>query len=235
VTAAPDTAAGRANAAARPAWVSIEGVNGVGKTHLAAEAARILGPALLPLIELPDSHPERLPGQVIAALRGGGDLFLRTGHPRTETLLLSALLVHRHENTDPPPGVEVVLEDRGVDSVAAYQAAILTEDDEHAHTLARQILHTMAMWRPLPDATVLLRDDPAACLRRFRHRIGRPASRDEQRLMARVDGLYTRLAAEEPHRFTLIDRRHTDEQAAVEAIITACLRAATAKGAPCVL
>src|SRR5262249_15470184 len=60
----------------------------------------------------------------------------------------------REQTTNQPgirkgPGVQVVLEDRSVHPVAAYQAAILTEDDEHTHTLARHILHTVAAWRQL--------------------------------------------------------------------------------------
>jgi thymidylate kinase len=223
----------------RPAWVSLEGVNGVGKTYLAGRAADALGPACQPLTELPDSHPDQLPGQIIGALHAGGDLFLRTGHPRTETLLLAALVVHRHEQTTTPPGIQsgaqVVLEDRGVHSVAVYQAAILAEDDAHAHTLARHILRTVGAWRPLPDATLLLRDDPGRCLRRFSHRIGRPARPDELALMARVDRLYTALAADDPDRITVIDRRQADEQAVVDAIIRGCHRAAAVtKEAPCV-
>ena len=210
--------------------MSLEGVNGVGKTYLAGRAAHALGPVCQPLTELPDAHPQQLPGQIITALHAAGDLFLRTGHPRTETLLLAALVVHRHEQTTNEPGlrpgVQVVLEDRSVHSVAAYQAAILTGDDEHAHTLARHILHTVAAWRQLPDATVLLRDDPGACQRRFCQRIGRPARPDELALMARVDRLYADLATDDPDRFTVIDRRHADEQAVVEAIILTCRRTA---------
>ena len=221
-------------ARARPVWVSVEGVNGVGKTQLAAAAAQVLGSACQPLIELPDSQPGDLPGRVIAALRATGDLFLRTGHPCTETLLLAALMVHRHEQTF-RRATQVVLEDRGVHSVAAYQALILTGDDDHAHTLARRILRTVADWRPLPDAVVLLRDDPATCLSRFTRRIGRPAFPDARRLMARADHLYTRLAADDPDRFTLIDRRHTGDQAAVDAIAAQCRRAAaTTEETPCV-
>jgi thymidylate kinase len=225
--------------ATRRAWVSLEGVNGVGKTYLAGRVARALGPRCQLLTELPDSSPDQLPGQIIAALHAGGDLFLRTGRPRTETLLLAALVVHRHEQATNPPGsrpgvrprIDVVLEDRSVHSVAAYQAAILTTDDEHAHALARHILAAVAAWRPLPDATLLLRDDPDACLHRFCRRIGRPARPDELALMTRVDRLYTGLAVDDPDRVTVLDRRHADEQAVVDSIVLACRRAAETAGA----
>src|SRR5437867_8049956 len=105
--------------AKRPGWVSLEGVNGVGKTWLAAQVVRGLGTACLPLVELPDSAPGHLAGQVVSALAAAGDRFLRTGHPRTEALLLAALMVHRYEHARIRPAVRVVLEDRGPHSVAA--------------------------------------------------------------------------------------------------------------------
>ncbi|MFJ6776377.1 hypothetical protein ACIQOV_36380 [Kitasatospora sp. NPDC091257] len=90
-------------------------------------AAAALGELCVPLLELPDSRPQGLAGQVIAALYTGGDRFLRTGHPRTETLLLAALQVHRYESLPAVGDGRTVLEDRGPASVTAYQAAVLAE------------------------------------------------------------------------------------------------------------
>ncbi|MEV7006664.1 thymidylate kinase [Streptosporangium sp. NPDC051022] len=206
------------------AWVSVEGLNGVGKTHLIRQVAAVLEPACVPLVELPDAPPDLLSGRVIAALRQNGDLFLRTGTPRTETLLLMALQVHRHECLGDTGTGRVVLEDRGPHTVALYQAAILTPDgdDERALQLAEAILTTIGAWRPLPDLTVLLRDDPARCLVRFEQRIGRPARADERTLMERVDRLYERFAAAYPQRMSLLDRRDIDESGLVAAIAEAC-------------
>ena len=73
---------------------------------------------------------------------------------------------------------------------------------------------------------MLLRDEPGACLRRFCQRIGRLARPDELALLARVDRLSADLATDDPDRFTVIDRRHADEQAVVDTIILVCRRTA---------
>lgn len=223
------------NAGDSAPWVSLEGINGVGKTYLAARAARVLGNRCVPLVELPDATPALLPGQVIAALRIAGDAFLRTGHPRTETLLLAALQVHRHESTTALPG-QIVLEDRGPHSVAAYQAAILSGydgrmDETAAVRIAHTILKVMAQWRPLPQKTLLLVDDPGRCLARFEARIGQRASSDEHALMARVGRIYQLLVESMP--MYVVDRRQLDEDACVAAIVNACHRAAILEETPC--
>jgi dTMP kinase len=73
-----------------PLWVSIEGINGVGKTSAARSVAAVLGARCLLLDELTDQSVDTLTGQVIAALSAEGDPFLRTGHPIVETLALLA-------------------------------------------------------------------------------------------------------------------------------------------------
>lgn len=80
-----------------PLWVSIEGINGVGKTSAARATAAALGPGCLLLDELTDIHDDVLPGRVITALNQSGDPFLRNGYPVVETLALLALQVRKAE------------------------------------------------------------------------------------------------------------------------------------------
>lgn len=210
-----------------PPAVALEGTNGTGKTYLARRAAVSL-PGLCHLLpELPDSPPASLPGQVIAALRAGGGPFLRSGAPRTETLLLAALHVHRHEALPRLPPGTVVLEDRGPLSAAVYQAAVLCPADQDAAVAAAgQILALIAAWRPLPARTLLLTDAPERCLERFGRRTGRPASPDEAALMTAVAVLYSRVAARYPGQVSVVDRRVLDEDACAAAVTQACLTAA---------
>ncbi|WP_316527569.1 thymidylate kinase [Kitasatospora brasiliensis] len=216
-------------------WVTLEGVNGVGKSHLGRLASAALGVVCVPLVELPDSAPAGLPGQVVAALYAGGDRFLRTGHPATETLLLAALQVHRYESLPPVGAGRTVLEDRGPTSVAVYQAAVLAESkastDGWALQQALEIERTIQAWRPVPTTTVLLTDDPAVCLARFEDRTGLPASADECALMARAGRIYHLLAADRPEQYLVLDRRTVGEADAVECIVEACRRAAAGEGA----
>lgn len=210
-----------------PPAVALEGTNGTGKTYLARRAAAALADRCHLLPELPDSPPASLPGQVIAALRAGGGQFLRSGAPRTETLLLAALHVHRHEALPRLSPGTVVLEDRGPLSAAVYQAAVLCPDGQDAAVAAAgQILALIAAWRPLPARTLLLTDEPGRCLERFERRTGRPASPDETALMTAVAGLYGLVAARYPGQVTVVDRRVLDEDACAAAITQACLAAA---------
>ncbi|MGH3897511.1 MAG: hypothetical protein ACRDTA_04500 [Pseudonocardiaceae bacterium] len=205
-------------------WIAVEGTNATGKTYLVRQAIDALGPRCLPLTELPDTPAALLPGRIIEALHTSGDPFLRTGVPRTETLLLAALQVHRHETALPRPG-QIVLEDRGPHSVAVYQAVILcggdANDDELLCT-ARTILELIMRWRPLPPRVLLLVDDPGTCLARFEQRAGRAARADEELLMRRVGCLYELLADLDPARFQVLDRRLLTEQQCVAAILDAC-------------
>src|SRR5262249_55434919 len=112
-----------------PLWVTVEGLNGVGKTHLASRLAARLGQGCRLISELTDLGTDQLSGQVIAAVAGPGATFLRPGHPLTErfTLLALKVLEYGRAGTD-LAAASVIVEDRGVDTVAVYQAAILAQD-----------------------------------------------------------------------------------------------------------
>jgi len=94
--------------------------------------------------ELTDQPGDTLPGPVIAALAAGDDPFLRTGHPVAETLALLALQVRNTERLagQDLAGVDVIVEDRGVDTVAVYPAVILCSGypETQAEEVARRLL-----------------------------------------------------------------------------------------------
>jgi dTMP kinase len=194
---------------AAPVWVSIEGINGVGKTSVARALAAQLGDRCLLLDELTDSGGTVLHGQVIAALTEHGDPFLRTGHPVAETLALLALQVGKAERLAGRDltGVEVILEDRGMDSVAVYQAAILRSEhpDSTPDALANHFLSGFRRWRRLSDVTILLTGDPEECARRFAARIGRPLTPEDLHLLNEIDTLYRRAANDDPERYVHLD------------------------------
>ena len=190
---------------ARPAWVSIEGVNGVGKSHFAALVGDQFPGSCRLLGELTDHADESVTGRIIGALLRPGRTFLRTGHPRTETLALLAAKVREYEE-HADAEVDLVLEDRGVDTVVIYQGLILADDDSQAPDMADlQVLGRL--WRPDPDRTILLVDDPDACLERFAARCGQPVSAPDQHLVRRAHRAYLDLADRQPHRIRAIDCR----------------------------
>ncbi|MEV7775936.1 thymidylate kinase [Kitasatospora sp. NPDC086791] len=213
-------------------WVTLEGTNAVGKTRLAAQAAAVLGPDCVVLTELPDTDPDTLPGQVVAALAGEHDPFLRTGHPLTETFALLALAVRRREQ---PHGASVIIEDRGSDSVAVYQALVVADaTGTEPYPILRQLLAVADRWRPRADVTLLLRGDPAVCQTRWQQRAGRPLTADETDYLYRAAALYDRLADDDPGRYLVVDLDKTTDQGALGILTAACrpAPAATAGGAP---
>lgn len=216
--------------AGAPLWVSIEGINGVGKTSVARATTTALGARCVLLDELTDQTSDALPGQVITALGGDGDPFLRTGHPVVETLALLALQVRKTERLARRDltGVDAIIEDRGVDSVAVYQAAILCARDPLTppETVARRILSDACRWRGLPDTTLLLTGDPAVCAQRFGARIGRPLSAQDTRLIEEIDRLYRVMAVDDPGRYIILDVADLSPQEsgdAVQEIVAALL------------
>ena len=211
----------------RPYWVTIEGIEGVGKTHLARLMASRLGERCLVLSEVTDQQAGTLPGQVITALSRTGDLWLRTGHPVTETLALLALKVSEYESVMSRPAMrgEIVVEDRGVDSVALYQAAILAGPHaslDQACAIVQQIYATAARWRPLPDRTLLLVDDFDVCMARFERRTRHAVSAADRALVRRAAELYAFQAARAPRRFRTVNRVGRSGQETLEELCRAC-------------
>ena len=209
-------------------WVSVEGVEGVGKSHLAVQlAARLDGRCAL-AAEITDQAGSSLPGRMIGVLSSAGDPFLRIGYPLAETLALIALKVREHEIAGRGPGAppEMVLEDRGIDSVAVYQAIIVAGAGaplEQMLLVMQRIYATAARWRPLPEMTLLLIDELDACIGRFEARLGRAVPPADRALIARAGELYAYLAASQSGRFAVIDRRQYGEADVVARMHLACL------------
>ncbi len=209
-------------------WVSVEGIEGVGKTHLVRQLAAGLEGRCVLLDEITDQAGAGLVNDVVSALSSAGDPFLRTGHPATETLALIALKIREYEQAQRLPGAGpgVVLEDRGIDTVAVYQAVIMAGTDgtlEATLDLARLIYATAAHWRPLPDLTLLLVDDLDTCVGRFQARTGQLVPPGDRALIARAGQLYDRIAAQQPRRFVVIDRAGRTESEVIDHMRAACL------------
>ena len=183
-------------------WISFEGLNGVGKTYLIRALADRLGPGCLILNELTDSGDD-MAAALIGTLAASGDTFLRTGHPLTETFIFASLKVREYEHvTSLAVAPQWVLEDRGMDTVAVYQAAILGGGPH----LADRIAAITSPWRPDPDLTVLLLDDFDACVDRFVARLGRPIDVGDRDILSAVGDLYTQRAAADLDRWRICSR-----------------------------
>jgi dTMP kinase len=163
----------------------------------------------------------------LACRLGGPDPFLRGGAPAAEALLLLAIMRHDLDIVLPDlSGGRIVLEGRSVDTTACARpfscgpgapAAALDE--------AVSLVGLAASFRPLPDLTILITDDPSAAIERAQRRDSRCFTPDQVAFMNETFALHEQLAATDPVRYRVVDRRSTDSHEAVRQIRTWILQA----------
>ena len=193
--------------------ITVEGLDGAGKTTLASEVVRVLG-TLGQEVEL-----LREPGGVALSERIR-DLVKDPGltvDRRAEALLYAAaraqLVAERLE-----PALAAgrwILLDRFVDSSLAYQGG-----GRGLGVEAVRALNAFGTGMLAPDRTLLLRIDPADGLARAGGR-GEAADRLEREappFFAAVAAAYDELAAAEPERFAVIDAAQPAQTVLVEAV-----------------
>lgn len=187
--------------------ITIEGIDGTGKTTLAGALEERLQAAGVPVRLL------REPGGVRAAERVREivtDPELRIG-TRAEALLYAAARAQLIEEEVGPAlaAGEWVLLDRFVDSSLAYQGAGRALGIHSVRSINR-----LATGGLRPDRTLLLVLDPDAARARSRSRAG-PVDRlerEEQEFFARISQAYLELADAEPDRIRTIDATGSPEE-----------------------
>jgi dTMP kinase len=179
-------------------FITLEGVDGAGKSTQAQLLATVLGPETL-LLREPGGTPV---GERLRELLKDGSIELTH---RAELLLFCAAraeLVERVIRPTLEAGRDVVC-DRFVDSTVAYQGGARGMDAE----LVRG-LNEAAVAGCMPDRTVLLRADPERAAERAGVRGGSEADRFENEglvFQQRIAETLDRLAALEPERFVVVD------------------------------
>jgi dTMP kinase len=186
--------------------ITVEGLDGAGKTTLIAGLARALGATVL-----------REPGGVelserIRALVADPSVAV---DPRAEALLFAAARAQLVAERLRPllADGETVLMDRFVDSSLAYQGG-----GRGLGVDAVRALNAFATGGLRPDMTLLLRVPPAQGLARI---AGRSADRMERaggEFFARVAQTYDALAAAEPDRYVVLDATQSPETVLSEAL-----------------
>ena len=197
----------------RGALITIEGLDGAGKTTLALALQAELERREIPVRLL------REPGGVDASERVRAlvkDPGLTVG-ARTEALLYAAARAQLVEQALEPLLLagEWVLLDRFVDSSLAYQGV----GRELGIDPVRQI-NLFATGGLHPDRTLLLRLDPALGRSRTRERDELPDRLEQERddFFERIADGYATLAAEEPDRIRVIDASQPPERVLADAI-----------------
>lgn len=204
--------------------ISAEGINGVGKTYLTNRAVEALEVKPLMLDEFSERANGR-PGLGEALLQSlreasAGDPFLRGGTPMAEALLLLAIKRHDLDTVIPElSSGRAVIEGRSVDTTAVCQALQLHPDDpDAALQTAIALLELASSYRPLPDLTILVTDDAFEAVVRAQRRDRCVFTTEQATFMREACALYERLAATDPARYRVVDRRSVNEHEAAEQI-----------------
>lgn len=191
------------------ALITIEGIDGAGKSTLAAALAR----------ELPDAVLLREPGGVALAERVRTvvkDPALRIGG-RAEALLYAAARAQLVEEAVLPELARgrTVLLDRYIDSSLAYQGAARGLGVE-----AVRAINAFGTGDLMPDRTLLLRIDPAAARARTGTR-GEAVDRLEaegETFFAAIAAAYDAFAAADPARWIVLDATRAPHELLAEAL-----------------
>jgi len=198
---------------ARGTLITIEGLDGAGKSTLASALAREL----------------RARGNRLELLRepGGVELSERIRDlvkdpalavaPRAEALLYAAARAQLvHERIEPLLAQgDVVLLDRFVDSSLAYQGG-----GRELGLDAVRAINRFATGPLEPDRTLLLRISPAGGRARIGDRASVPdrLELEDERFFATIAASYEQIAAAEPGRVRVLDAQGTPEQVLAEAL-----------------
>ena len=180
-------------------FVTLEGVDGAGKST----QARLLSEALGPETVLLREPGGTVAGERLRELLKDASVELT---PRAELMLFCAARAELVDQVISPSlaaGRDVVC-DRFVDSTAAYQGGARGIDPGLVATL-----NAAAVRGCMPDRTILLRLDTETAVERARERCESPISdrfeAEGDRFQDRIAAEFDRIAAAEPERFVVVD------------------------------
>lgn len=187
--------------------ITVEGLDGAGKSTLIAGLAEALKPV----------HVLREPGGVEVSERIRSLLADPSAHvdPRAEALLYAAARAQLVTERLRPllEAGETVLLDRFVDSSLAYQGAGRGLGVEAIRTL-----NEFATGGLRPDRTLLLRIDPAQARARYADRPQGRLEREDDAFYAAIADAYDALAAADPERVVVIDAGQPPEAVLADAL-----------------
>jgi dTMP kinase len=190
--------------------ITVEGVDGAGKTTLVAGLGKALE-ARGPVVVLREPGGVELSERIRALLT---DPALNI-HPRTEALLYAAARAQLVSEQLRPllDGGTTVLLDRFVDSSLAYQGAARGLGVD-----AIRALNEFGTGGLTPDRTLLLRIDPERGRERIAGREADRLEREDAAFFAAIAEAYDALAAAEPDRIAVIDASQSPEAVLADAL-----------------
>jgi len=191
--------------------ITVEGLDGAGKTTLVAGLTRDLAARGRELRVLREPGGVEL-SERIRELVKDPELAV---DPRAEALLYAAARAQLVAEQLVPllESGEWVLLDRFVDSSLAYQGA-----GRGLGVEAIRALNELATGGLSPDRTLLLRIDPAGGRARIDERTADRLEREPDAFFQRIADAYDELAAAEPERFAVLDATQPPEQVLADAL-----------------
>ena len=191
--------------------ITVEGLDGAGKTTLIAALARELEARGAPVLVLREPGGVEVSERIRALL---ADPALEID-PRAEALLYAAARAQLVAEQLRPllEAGDTVLLDRFVDSSLAYQGAGRRLGVEQIRAL-----NEFGTGGLRPDRTLLLRLDTAAGLARISDRPADRLEREDGGFFAAVAAAYDELAAAEPDRIAVIDASRPPEAVLADAL-----------------
>jgi dTMP kinase len=191
--------------------ITVEGLDGAGKTTLIAALARELEARGAPVLVLREPGGVEVSERIRSLL---ADPALEID-PRAEALLYAAARAQLVAEQLRPllEAGDTVLLDRFVDSSLAYQGAGRGLGVEEIRAL-----NEFGTGGLRPDRTLLLRIDPAAGLARISDRPADRLERSDDAFFAAVAAAYDELAAAEPDRIAVIDASQPPEAVLADAL-----------------
>jgi dTMP kinase len=193
--------------------ITIEGLDGAGKSTLAAALVGELSRRGLPVRRLHEPGGVEVSERIRALVKDPALEVL----PRTEALLYAAARAQLVEECLAPllrDGALVLL-DRFLDSSLAYQGAGRALGIEQVRAI-----NLFATATVQPDRTLLLRISPAVARARQRERALEPdrLEREGEQFFATIADAYDELARAEPQRIRVIDASRAPERVLGEAL-----------------
>jgi dTMP kinase len=200
-------------AVARGRLITIEGLDGAGKSTLADSLARKLAVRAAPVELLREPGGVEVSERIRALVK---DPALAVA-PRTEALLYAAARAQLCEERLQPllDAGALVLLDRFVDSSLAYQGA-----GRSLGIAEVRAINSFATGPIVPDRTLLLRISPVAGRRRQHERAEAPdrLEREGEDFFAAIATAYDELAAAEPQRIRVLDASEPPSQVLSDAL-----------------
>jgi dTMP kinase len=210
----------RLTEAARPApLVTLEGIDGTGKSSVAAALGRWL-----------EGEGVKAAMQREPTSSWVGEAVKRSHVTKADPLThLFLFLADRAQHTaamraELAMGTTIVC-DRYFDSTVAYQGAALRGQLAAAGLESVKWIRALHdPWVIVPDLTLLIIDDPLRCIERVKAARGRTTIFEDAAFLAKVQVNYRALAAAEPQRFKVIESGDLDRvkescRANVEALL----------------